>query len=46
MNIEPSNQIELYGHEDHINSLLKLHNKNHLPNKILFSGEKVLANLP
>ena len=40
MNIEPSNQIELYGHEDHINSLLKLHNKNHLPNKILFSGEK------
>ena len=25
MNLEPSNQTQLYGHEDHLNSLLKLH---------------------
>ena len=40
MNINPSNQTRLYGHEDHINSLLKLYKKNHFPNKILFSGIK------
>ena len=40
MNIDSSNQTKLYGHEDHINSLLKLHKKNLLPNKIIFSGEK------
>ena len=40
MNIDPSNQTKLYGHEDHIISLIKLHKKNYLPNKILFSGEK------
>jgi DNA polymerase III subunit delta' len=40
MYINPSNQTRLYGHEDHINSLLKLHKRNHFPNKILFSGEK------
>ena len=40
MNLEPSNQTQLYGHEDHLNSFLKLHKKNLLPNKILFSGEK------
>ena len=40
MNLEPSNQTQLYGHEDHLNSLLKLHKENLLPNKILFSGEK------
>jgi DNA polymerase III subunit delta' len=40
MNIDPSNQTELYGHGDYLNSLVKLHTKNHLPNKILFSGEK------
>ena len=40
MNINPSNQTKLYEHEDHINSLIKLHKENHFPNKILFSGEK------
>ena len=40
MNIDPANQSKLYGHDVHINSLLKLHKKNQLPNKILFSGEK------
>ena len=40
MNIDPSYQTKLYGHEDHINNLIKLHKKNHFPNKILFSGEK------
>ena len=40
MNLTPSSQIKLYGHEDYLLSLLKLHTKNYLPNKILFSGEK------
>ena len=40
MNIDPSNQTKLYGHEDQMNSLLKLYKKNYLPTKILFSGEK------
>ena len=40
MNVNPSNQSKLYGHEDHLNALIKLYNKNNLPNKILFSGEK------
>ena len=40
MNIDPSNQTKLYGHENHMNSLLKLYKKDYLPNKILFSGEK------
>ena len=40
MNIDPANQTKLYGHDVHIYSLLKLHKKNQLPNKILFSGEK------
>ena len=40
MNINPSNQIKLYGHEEHINSLLRLYKRNRFPNKILFSGEK------
>lgn len=40
MNIDPSNQTKLYGHDIHINRLIKLHKKDYLPNKILFSGEK------
>ena len=40
MNLDPSSQIKLYGHEDHLKSLLKLYIKSYLPNKILFSGEK------
>jgi DNA polymerase III subunit delta' len=40
MNLDPSNQLLLYGHEDYLCSLIKLHTKNCFPNKILFSGEK------
>ena len=40
MNIDPSKQTKLYGHETHMNSLLNLYKKDYLPNKILFSGEK------
>ena len=40
MNINPSNQTKLYGHENNLKSLLKLYKEDHLPNKILFSGEK------
>ena len=40
MNINPSNQTKLYGHENYLKSLLKLYKEDHLPNKILFSGEK------
>ena len=40
MNINPSNQTKLYGHEDHLKKFIKLYNENNLPNKILFSGEK------
>jgi len=40
MNIDPSNQTKLYGHENYLKSLLKLYKEDHLPNKILFSGEK------
>ena len=40
MNINSSNQTKLYGHENNLKSLLKLYKEDHLPNKILFSGEK------
>tara|TARA_B100001142_G_scaffold18090_1_gene16774 strand:+ start:408 stop:1337 length:930 start_codon:yes stop_codon:yes gene_type:complete len=40
MNINPSNQTKLYGHENYLKSLLKLYKEDHLPNKVLFSGEK------
>ena len=40
MNLQPSIQTKLYGHDDHLNSLINLYQKNYLPNKILFSGEK------
>ena len=40
MNINPSNQTKLYGHENNLKSLLRLYKEDHLPNKILFSGEK------
>ena len=40
MNINPSNQTKLYGHEDHLKKFIKLYKENNLPNKILFSGEK------
>ena len=40
MNIDPSAQINLYGHEIIFNNLLKLYKNNKLPNKILLSGDK------
>ncbi len=40
MNTEPSNQLDLFGHELELINLIKLYSNNNLPNKILFSGEK------
>ena len=40
MNLNPSNQTNLYGLEDNLIELIKLYKKNKLPNKILFSGQK------
>ena len=36
MNLNPSNQTNLYGLEDNLIELIKLYKKNKLPNKILF----------
>ena len=33
MNINPSNQTKLYGHEDHLKKFIKLYNENNLPDK-------------
>ena len=40
MNLEPSNQLDLFGHEDILNSLKTLYSNNNLPNKILLTGQK------
>ena len=40
MNLKPSNQTFLYGHDDLFNELVRLNFQNKLPNKILLSGEK------
>ena len=40
MNLEPSNQINLYSLENYLIELSKLFVNNKLPNKILFSGQK------
>ena len=40
MNLNPSNQTNLFGHKKIFNQLSKLYKKNNLPNKILLSGEK------
>lgn len=40
MNLNPSNQTNLFGHKKIFNLLTKLYKKNNLPNKILLSGEK------
>ena len=40
MNLNPLNQINLYGLENNLTELIKLYKKNKLPNKILFSGQK------
>ena len=40
MNLNPSTQINLFGHKKIFNDLLKLYKNHKLPNKILLSGEK------
>ena len=40
MNLKPSNQTFLYGHDDLFNELVRLNFQNKLPNKIILSGEK------
>ena len=40
MNLNPANQLFLYGHHYEFSNFIKLYEKNKLPNKILISGEK------
>ena len=40
MNLNPSNQTNLYGLENNLIELINLYKKNKLPNKILLSGQK------
>ena len=40
MNLNPSKQINLFGHKEIFNDLSKLYENDKLPNKILLSGEK------
>ena len=40
MNLEPFNQLDLFGHEDVLNFLKTLYSNNNLPNKILLTGQK------
>ena len=40
MNLDPSNQLNLYGHNNCLFVLTKLYLDKKLPNKILLSGEK------
>ena len=40
MNLDPSNQLNLLGHENYFLELTSLFLKDKLPNKILLSGEK------
>lgn len=40
MNLEPINQIQLYGLTKSLNELIHLHDINKLPSKILLSGQK------
>ena len=40
MNLEPSNQLNLFSHKEDFQKLINLYKNNNLPNKILFSGEK------
>ena len=42
-NIEPKNQIKLFGLDKFLNELIKLYKNNNLPNKILLSGQKGLG---
>jgi DNA polymerase-3 subunit delta' len=40
MNLNPTNQLFLYGHHSEFNNFIDLFKNNKLPNKILLSGEK------
>ena len=40
MNLNPVNQLSLYGHNFEFSSFIKLYKSQKLPNKILLSGEK------
>ncbi len=40
MNLNPINQLQLYGLENELYELISLFEKKKLPNKILFSGRK------
>jgi DNA polymerase III subunit delta' len=40
MILEPSDQVDLFGHDSHMIKLADLYMNEKLPNKILFSGEK------
>ena len=40
MNLNPSTQINLFGHKEIFNQLYKLYKNGTLPNKFLLSGEK------
>ena len=40
MNLDPSNQLNLFGHETYLSNLIDLYSNDKLPNKILLSGEK------
>ena len=40
MNLDPSNQLNLFGYENYLSELINLYIKKKLPNKILLSGEK------
>ena len=39
-NLEPSNQIKLYGLDEYFRELIRLHKNNIYPNKLLLSGQK------
>ena len=38
--LEPFNQLKLFGLDKHLSELIKLHKNNIYPNKILLSGQK------
>ena len=40
MNLNPANQLSLYGHHYEFSNFIWLYENNKLPNKILISGEK------
>ena len=40
MNLNPSNQLSLFGHHNDLQNFINLYLDKRLPNKILLSGEK------